>query len=396
MATPVAEGSGWEDFAVDVPESRSDEPKPGPPPSPPSSSATAPEATGTDELPPPTGLRAPPLLGLASAVVVVAGLRAFGGVAGPVFLGLVLILAVTPMVSALRRRGLPAGLGVVVTVAAVYAILLGFAGALAYAVAELAGLLPTYAGRLDALLSGASAALATVGVDPTQIGRALSQIDLGSVAGFLQGLLGQLAGTFSVLALILTVLLFMAVDSATFPERLRAIAETRPDVVVGLRSFALGTRRFLQVSTVFGLIIAVLDVAVLWVLGVPLALVFGLVSLIANYIPSVGFLIAMVPPALLALLHGGPQLMLAVIVCFSVINVVLQTFLQPRFVGGAVGLSITATFLSLVFWGWVLGALGALLAVPLTLLVKSLLVDIDPRTRWIDAFLADRPPRSAP
>jgi predicted PurR-regulated permease PerM len=333
---------------------------------------------------------------LASVVVVVAGLRAFGGVVGPVFLGLVLVLTVAPMVSALRRRGLPAGLGVVVTVAAVYAILLAFVGALGYAVAELAGLLPTYAGRLDALLSGAAAVLATIGVDPAQIGTALSQVDLGRAAGSLQGLLGQLAGTFSVLALILTVVLFMAVDSATFPDRMRAIEETRPDVVVGLRSFALGTRRFLQVSTIFGLIIAVLDVVVLWVLGVPLALVFGLVSLIANYIPSVGFLIAMVPPALLALLHGGPELMLAVIGCFSVINVVLQTFLQPRFVGGAVGLSITVTFLSLVFWGWVLGALGALLAIPLTLLVKALLVDVDPRARWLDAFLADRPPQSGP
>jgi predicted PurR-regulated permease PerM len=124
---------------------------------------------------------------------------------------------------------------------------------------------------------------------------------------------------------------------------------------------------------------------------VPLALVFGLVSLIANYIPSVGFLIAMVPPALLALLDGGPGLMLAVIGCFGVINVVLQTFVQPRFVGGAVGLSVTVTFLSLVFWGWVLGALGALLAIPITLLVKALLVDIDPRARWIGALLADRP-----
>ena len=200
-----------------------------------------------------------------------------------------------------------------------------------------------------------------------------------------------MAGAFSVLALILTVLLFMAADSATFSDRLRAIAETRPDIVGGLRSFALGTRRFVQVYTVFGLIIAVLDVVVLWVLGVPLALVFGLVSLIANYIPSVGFLIAMVPAALMALLHGGPELMLAVIGCFAVINVVLQTFVQPRFVGEAVGLSITITFLSVVFWGWVLGTLGALLAIPLTLLVKALLVDIDPRARWIGAFLADRP-----
>lgn len=127
-------------------------------------------------------------------------------------------------------------------------------------------------------------------------------------------------------------------------------------------------------------------------LGVPLALVFGLVSLIANYVPSVGFLIAMVPPALLALLHGGPGLMVAVVVSFGVINVVLQTFIQPRFVGGAVELSITVTFLSLVFWGWVLGPLGALLAIPLTLLVKALLVDTDPRASWIGALLADRAP----
>jgi AI-2 transport protein TqsA len=308
----------------------------------------------------------------------------------------VLILTVAPMASALRRRGLPDWLGVVVTVVAVYAILLGFVGSLAYAVAELARILPTYAGRLDTLLSGASAELASIGVAPMEIGTALSQINLGSVIGFLQGLLGQMAGTLSVLALILTVLLFMAVDSATFSDRLRAIEETRPDIVGGLCSFALGTRRFVQVYTVFGLIIAVLDVVVLWVLGVPLALVFGLVSLIANYIPSVGFLIAMVPAALMALLEGGPELMLAVIGCFAVINVVLQTFVQPRFVGEAVGLSITITFLSVVFWGWVLGTLGALLAIPLTLLVKALLVDIDPRARWIGAFLADRPGGQAP
>jgi AI-2 transport protein TqsA len=381
---------------VDDSKSHSDEPRPGPPPSPRSSSATAPEATGTGERAPATGLRAPPLLGLASLVVVVAGLRAFGGVLGPVFLGLVLILTVAPMASALRRRGLPGWLGVVVTVVAAYAILLGFVGCLGYAVAEVAGLLPTYAGRVDTLLSSVTAGLASMGVGPTQIETALSQVNLGSVIGFLQGLLGQMAGTLSVVALILTVLLFMAVDSTTFPDRMRAIAESRPDVVDGLRSFALGTRRFIQVYTVFGLIIAVLDVVVLWVLGVPLALVFGLVSLIANYIPSVGFLIAMVPPALLALLHGGPELMLAVIGCFAVINVVLQTFVQPRFVGGALGLSITVTFLSVVFWGWVLGALGALLAIPLTLLVKALLVDIDPRTQWIGALLADRPPPSGP
>ncbi|OLT09067.1 AI-2E family transporter [Pseudonocardia sp. CNS-139] len=337
-------------------------------------------------------MRAAPLLGLASLVVVVAGLRVSGGVVAPIFLGLVLVLTVAPLVPVLRRRGMPGGLGVVVVVVASYAILLAFVAALAYAVAQLAGLLPTYAAQLDALVTSAYGALAAIGVDSAQIASALGQINLGSVIGFLQGLLGQLAGTVSVLALILTVLLFMAVDSGSVPERLRSIEASRPGVVAGLRSFADGTRRFVLVYTIFGLIIAVLDVIVLTVLGVPLPFVFGLVALIANYIPSIGFIIAMAPPALLALLDGGPELMLAVIGSFAVINVVLQTFVQPRFVGEAVGLSITITFLSVVFWGWVLGVLGALLAIPLTLLAKALLVDVDPRNRWINAFLADRPP----
>ena len=84
--------------------------------------------------------------------------------------------------------------------------------------------------------------------------------------------------------------------------------------------------------------------------------------------------------------------MLVVVIVYSVINFVVQTVIQPRFVGDAVGLSTTLTFLSLVFWGWVFGALGALLAVPLSLFVKALLIDIDPSARWVSPLIAlDRP-----
>jgi AI-2 transport protein TqsA len=99
----------------------------------------------------------------------------------------------------------------------------------------------------------------------------------------------------------------------------------------------------------------------------------------------------LVPPALLALLSGGPDLMVAVIVVYCLLNFVLQSLVQPRFIGDAVGLSVTVTFVSLAFWAWLLGPLGAILAIPLTLLVKALLVDIDPRARWADALLRSSP-----
>jgi AI-2 transport protein TqsA len=94
-----------------------------------------------------------------------------------------------------------------------------------------------------------------------------------------------------------------------------------------------------------------------------------------------------VPPALLGLLTGGPQLMVIVIVVYCVLNFIVQSIIQPRFIGDAVGLSVTVTFVVLFFWSWLLGPLGAILAIPLTLLAKALLVDIDPQAKWADALL---------
>ena len=166
-----------------------------------------------------------------------------------------------------------------------------------------------------------------------------------------------------------------------------SIAVDRPRITEALAHFAWGTRQYLLVTTVFGLIVAVLDWIALAILGIPLATTWALLSFITNYIPNVGFIIGVVPPALLGLLTGGPQLMLIVIVVYCVLNFVVQSIIQPRFIGDAVGLSVTVTFVALVFWTWLIGLLGAILAIPLTLLSKALLVDVDPRAKWADALL---------
>ena len=120
----------------------------------------------------------------------------------------------------------------------------------------------------------------------------------------------------------------------------------------------------------------------LWLIGVPLPLVWGFFSFITNFIPNIGFVIHTIPPSLLALLDSGWQEMLVVILVYSVLNVTIQTFIQPRYVGNSVGLSAEMTYMSLVVWAFLLGPVGALLAVPMTLLLRAFFIDADPRAAW--------------
>ncbi|KUL27989.1 AI-2E family transporter [Actinoplanes awajinensis] len=329
------------------------------------------------------------LLGFACVVVVVAGLRWVADLVGPVFLGLMLVVTVSPLTAWLRRRRVPVWLAAILTVLVLYLILVALGGALAASVTRLIDLMPAYQEQFAALRDDLADGLRTLGISTGQVHAAVAGVDGESVAHLVTSLFGGLAGLLSNTLFLLAVLLFMALDAVDFPARLRSLAGERPQVAAALQSFAGGTRRYLVVCTAFGLIVAVLDTLLLWALDVPLPVLWGLLSFITNYIPNIGFVIGVIPPALLGLLQGGPDLMLAVIVLYCAINFVIQSVIQPKIVGDAVGLSATVSFLSLIFWAWVLGALGALLAIPLTLLAKGLLVDIDPGTRWLNLLLAD-------
>ncbi|MGA5300025.1 AI-2E family transporter [Nucisporomicrobium flavum] len=328
------------------------------------------------------------LLGLAGAVVTVAGLRIFADILAPVFLALMLTVTASPLSTWLIRRGAPAWLAAASLIVTVYLVLLALGGALAVSVSRLVALLPQYQDRLADLQAGAARTLAGLGVDPQHAGGITDPIRPGAVADLAQTFLGGLLATASNAFFLLAVLLFLCLDAVGFPVRLGRIAVQRPEVAGALRSFAGGTRRYLLVSTLFGLVVAVIDTLVLWALDIPLPVLWGLLSFITNYIPNIGFVVGLVPPALLGLLEGGVPLMMTVVLLYSAVNFVIQSVIQPKVVGDAVGLSATASFLSLVFWTWVLGPLGALLAIPLSLLTKGLLVDIDPRTRWIGSLIS--------
>jgi predicted PurR-regulated permease PerM len=332
------------------------------------------------------------LLSMAGVVIAVAGIRSVSDILGPVFLALMLTVTASPLSSWLRRRRAPVWVAGTALVVTVYLVLFGLGSALVLALARLIDLMPQYQSQFAQLRDDVARALENLGVDPQHVRDVGEWIQPSGVADALQWAMGGVLGLLSNGIFLLAVLLFLCLDAVHFPARLRTAAQQRPEVVGALHSFARGTRRYLLVSTIFGLIVAVIDTLMLWAVGVPLPVLWGLLSFITNYIPNIGFIIGLVPPALLAFLEGGPSRMALVVILYCVVNFAIQSVIQPKVVGTAVGLSATVSFLSLVFWSWVLGPLGALLAIPLSLLAKGLLVDIDPTTRWIDPLIrADGP-----
>ena len=331
------------------------------------------------------------LAGVALATIAIGGVRAIAWLVGPVLLALVVVVALAPVQSWLRRVGVPRWLATTVLLLLVLAVLLSFVTLLVVSAAQFAALLPDYAGRAEILINGVVRDLNDAGIVSGQLSDLVNQIDYGQFVGVATDVAGRLTSAASTLVLLLSALVFMAIESSGFPRRLALVGQDRPHLPVAMTLFAQGTRSYLLVSTVFGAIVAVGDWIALAIIGVPAAGLWGLLAFVTNYVPAIGFVLGVVPPAILGLLAGGWGEFIAIVVVYSVLNFVIQTLIQPRFVGDSVGLSMTVTFLALLFWGWVLGALGALLAIPLTLLVKALLVDVDPRGHWLDALLREEP-----
>jgi AI-2 transport protein TqsA len=327
------------------------------------------------------------VLGLAGVAGALWGISTYARLLAPVLLALVLTVTAHPLVGVLVRRGVRRGLAVAVAVVLVDGGLIAFTAALVVSVGQLATVLPQYADEWQQLVADVRGTLTAAGIGREQVEQMVSSLNLSSVLSAIGGLLRGVAGSVGALVLVLATVLFMAVDANGMPERLAAVPGTwRMRAALG--DFARNTRRYVVVTTVFGFAVAVVDTVALVFLGIPLPLLWGLLSFLTNYVPNIGFFLGLAPPTLLALLDGGPRQALIVILIYCAANFVLQSVIQPLVVGDTVGLSVTLTFLSVLLWTVVLGPLGAILAVPLTLFVHALLVAQDPDRRWARVLLA--------
>lgn len=336
------------------------------------------------------------LLTLTACIVVLMGMRNFSEIVGPLLLTANLFIAAYPIQSWLMSKGTPRVVAQLALSLTVFAILALFFYALAWSITALISELPQYQTEFWRLYHETVALISQFGFSEEEMLRQIRDINPASIAGALGSALGSVTNVVSLLSVLIVMIFMMSFDSDSFGVRNESLKQHQPRVWLSIADFIVGVRRYWVVTSIFGLIVAVIDVIALELLGVPLALVWGILSFITNYIPNVGFIIGLVPPAIMALLANDPLTALLVVIVYSVANFVIQSIIQPKFNGDAVGVTALVSFLSLLLWSSVLGALGALLALPMTLLAKAVLVDHDPQLRWMNAFISNDPTTADP
>ncbi len=317
----------------------------------------------------------------AAVVIVIGGIKAANHIVAPVMLSLALVIVVHPLRARFERH-MPRWAASIIVLVMTVMLILSLAIAVAVSLGQLAKLIPTYATQMNGYVDDIGEGLKNLGVGSDQSDSMVSSADVGKLVDLVTSILASVLDTLTSLFFIVTLLAFLAFDSAKTERLAEGARKHRPYLVDAMASFARGTRSYLGVSAVFGLIVAVIDTALLYLLGVPGAFIWGVLAFVTNFIPNIGFVIGIIPPAIIALLEGGPSLMLQVIVLYCLVNLVLQSFIQPRYVGVSVGLTTSLTFVSLMFWTWVLGPVGALLAVPMSLLFRAILIEADPDGAW--------------
>ena len=228
------------------------------------------------------------------------------------------------------------------------------------------------------MISQATQLLSDLGIEQVDTSTISSIFSPGRIASVAGSLVNASAAVAGMLGLIFAVTFFMAMDADNFSGRLASITRLRPHTASAMLNLGKSTRSYFAVAAIFGAIVAVVDWILLAIVGVPDAWLWAILAFVTNFVPNIGFLIGVIPPAILAFVTLGWQSALIVFAGYCVINVIIQVLIQPRVVGDTVQLNTTLTFMALIVWTFVLGGLGAILAIPMTLLVRALFVDSRP------------------
>lgn len=326
------------------------------------------------------------LVGTASFVIVVAGMQAAASIFNAFFLALLIAICVTPLLQWLLRKRLSGGLALLVTILTVLlagTILIAFLG---ISLSELIKIVPTYEARIDDLTASLGRFLHGKGIKSEPV----FSLDLLQPRQLIKTtilFLKTIGNTLGASLLLLLIVAFMLVESTGFPTKLQQVLKPNSRVLGQLKHFTTDIRTYMAITAGAGTIAAFGDFVVLLLLGVDLAPLWGVMFFLLSFIPGVGFLLAVIPPFLLALLEFDLTRALLVFVgCFLVDNVV-DKGIKPKFMQEGLDLSILTIFLSVVFWSWVLGPTGALLSVPLTMMVKKIVLESFEETRSLAILL---------
>ncbi|MGB2693483.1 MAG: AI-2E family transporter [Thermodesulfobacteriota bacterium] len=325
-------------------------------------------------------LKIHPLLALACVVIIIAGMQAIAPVLNLFLVALLLAVSIMPLVAWQLNRGWPKAVALGLTILFIIVVGAFLTSILGLAINNMAEKAPFYQDRISDLYQSGLKYIGTKGIniDDIQSFELFSPDKLFSIGTtFIEGILSTFGNFFFVLLL----MIFILIEFSQIQLKAARREYEEDSWQLRLSEIANDLKKYVSITALSGLMAAVSNTILLLAVGVDFAIMWGFLSFLFSFIPNLGFILSVVPPALIALLEYGWPQCLIVVIGFIVINSLIDNVLKPKFLGQEFNISILMVFVSLLFWGWVLGPIGAILGVPMTMAVKKIIVfmnkDID-------------------
>jgi predicted PurR-regulated permease PerM len=328
------------------------------------------------------------LISLAALVVILAGMRAAGALLAPVVFGVMVAAISAPGVIWMSRHRVPALLGALIVLALDIGVITLFGGLLYVAADDVERRLPMYMDQLSGFMASVGHSLTRL---PT--GRArIATAHADRIGAMLTDLAESVAGVASDAAVVLFVVFFLLWELSIIGDKFRAQSHDATTQLARIDRIVRETQKYLLVKVLTSTMAAALVFFVLHAFDIELALFLALLLFVLHFVPNIGAAVAMVPAVLVAFADRGPGTALTVAAAYVVINAVVGNLIEPKLLGQTLGLSPLVVLLGMLFWGFMWGPLGALLAVPLLMLGKTILQTV-PDLRWIVRWVEAVPVR---
>lgn len=321
----------------------------------------------------------------AAFVIVVAGMRAAEQLLVPFLLSLFIAVIASPPLVWLKRRGVPTGIAILMIMGVIIGAGVLVGTVVGSSISSFRQDLPHYQVRLTALSHMFFNQLQPLGIDMdfTQLRESLNPATALALAGTTLSSFGNMMT--NAFLIILTVVFILA-EEMRFADKLRQANPDCDHTLLAIKRFTQSVNHYMALKTALSFLTGLIIMVWLWVQGVDYFVLWGLLAFLLNFVPTLGSILAAIPAVLLSLVQLGLGDAFITALGFVLVNVVIGNFLEPRIMGRGLDLSPLVVFLSLVFWGWVLGPIGMLLSVPLTMTVKIAAESFED-TRWLGVLL---------
>ncbi len=328
------------------------------------------------------------ILALAAFVIIVAGMKVSSPILVPILLAIFIATLSAPPLLWLENKGLPTILALLVVISMIFAVGLLLASLVGKSINDFQSQLPVYEQRLQTLFDASQATMVQLGIQ-VQFADIANAINPQSVATAVGRLANEVGAIVANAFLIFLMVIFMLFEVSTLPDKLAKITKRPVDSIERLSNFKKNLQRYLVIKTLASMATALMVWIMLTILGVDFAILWALLAFFLNFVPNIGSIIAAVPAVLITVLQINISTGLGVAAGYFFINFLIGSVIEPRVAGRHLGLSPLIVFMSLIFWGWVLGPVGMFLSVPLTMMVR-LVAESSENLRWLAVVLSDR------